>query len=324
MLQPALRGSSTVLVPFLASDRYLRVPVLPALPRSHARPSASDIARLLVANKVRVRYWDEGPTESSRWQQEPPLLLLHGLGGFVESWAFNIGELARYRRVIAVDLPGFGRSALPAGGCTIDYFARFAHCFTHALDIERMDVVGFSLGGGIALKLAVDHPERVRRLVLSNSIALGTSGAFFMRLLTLPWFGEYLTGEPTLASTAEGMRRLVADPGVVTSAAVEIQHRYDARPHGKQAFLQALRSVSNLRGLQPQLKRSVQQRLAELRCPTLVVWGTEDPLLPFEPAVAAAVQRLRARVHLFEGCGHIPSFERPAEFNRLVDEFLRG
>ena len=121
------------------------------------------------------------------------VILIHGLGGYLEHWQQNIESLADRHRVYALDLVGFGRSDKPEADYCLPFFARFVRDFMDCQGIERATLVGNSLGGSIALQFAIDFPSRVEKLVLVDSAGLGKDVTIFLRLVTLPLLGERLT-----------------------------------------------------------------------------------------------------------------------------------
>lgn len=114
---------------------------------------------------VNIRYWSEGKGK--------PIILLHGGGSSIEIWSFNIGLIAQYYRVYAFDMVGTGKSDKPSASYSLDYQTEFLQKFMNELDIDRATLIGNSMGGSIALKLALKSPERVDKLVLVSSFGLG-------------------------------------------------------------------------------------------------------------------------------------------------------
>ena len=261
------------------------------------------------------------------------MLLVHGLGsaGYIE-WRFNVPSLALSRRVLAPDLPGFGRSAKPTARYGVPYFARTLEEYLQQLRVRSVDVVGASLGGRVALELTLRNRSLVRRLVLVNSFGLGRPNVhLFYPLVTIPRVGEAvmrLLGRGLRSASPDIVRRVAARyTGTQAELEKVIDEAYlaDMREmHSDEdyptAYLATVRSL-----LQPQAlvrQRNLVRRLAATRIPVLLVWGTEDRLFPVEHATRAHAQLPDSRLALIEGAGHTPQAERPEEFNRLVAEFL--
>jgi pimeloyl-ACP methyl ester carboxylesterase len=263
---------------------------------------------------------------------EPPVLFIHGLGsaGYLE-WRFNLPHFARRRRVFAPDLPGFGRSAKPRLDYRLHLFERAMFDYATNLGLERVDLVGTSLGGRIAIDFALTHPRLVRRLVLVNSMGLGRPGfKLYYPIVALPRVGEGI-----LRAIRRGLNRM--EPArlrrvfrrlVGTGADVElsIDDRYLAElreMHASagyhQAYLATVRALARQDGVR---RASLASELAALRVPVLLAWGAEDHLFPPEIARRAHDQIPGSTLALIDGAGHTPQADRPDEFNRIVGEFL--
>lgn len=270
--------------------------------------------RWIDVGGIRTRYWQVG--ESGPW-----LLLLHGLGGYAENWLCNVGPLSRRHRVLALDMVGFGRTGKPPIRYTLPRMAWFAHDFLRRLGVGRASVVGLSMGGGVSLQFAIQFPERLDRLVLVDSAGLGVGGGFGLRLMSVPLLGELIATRGQ-ASLGIAMRRSVYDPRLVTPPMIDLNHRMNNQPGSRAALLSALRGVATPFGLRAAVHHDIARHLPRMQQPTLIVWGRNDPIVPVAHAVAAARAMPRARLEVFERCGHLPPFEHADAFNRLVEEFL--
>jgi 3-oxoadipate enol-lactonase len=239
----------------------------------------------------------------------PVVLLLHGLGSSGDDWAPQAAALADRYRVLTVDLPGHHRSARPDGPLTIPYMAAHLEALLDRLAIEDAHVVGLSLGGCVALALALHAPKRVRSLVLVNAFARWqTSG---------------------VRSAARGLRRTllaVGAPMRVLARAVASE----AFPGAGQAALREAamaRLTANSRRhylacLAALLRFDVRDRLGEIGCPTLVVAGARDTTVPFAAKVLLAQSIPGARIRVVDESGHVTPGDQPAALNRLLIEHL--
>jgi pimeloyl-ACP methyl ester carboxylesterase len=250
-----------------------------------------------------------------------PLLLIHGLGGNWTAWLENIPALARRHRVIAVDLPGFGGSAPSAEGISIPGYSRALARLLEELGLEQAMVVGNSLGGWVAADLALRVPERVRALVLVDAAGI----------VPTPWERRkalaIMEGAARMAPYAPRFRSAVASRRRLRAWAL----RYTvARPADLAADLvyMALPAAPDP-GFRPALvacERSWSDAwcdmLTEIACPTLIVWGGRDSLLPLRHAREYARRIVGSRLNVIADAGHLPMIERPQDFNRLVLEFL--
>lgn len=252
----------------------------------------------------------------------PVTLLIHGLGGFAESWRRTLAALEPYSRTIAVDLPGFGQSSKPRRAYTLGFFAQAVEGLLEELGVERARVVGHSLGAGVAIAFAQRHPERVERLALIGAAIPGfplrPSAAF--RLMACPGVGEILSSfvTPRICAAALGRCLVVPQPEEV---AFLVEHQYAARttPEGRAAYLATLRGIKEDFTGQAQLYRAA---FAGWDRPTLIIHGRQDPVVPLHHAEAAARGIRRAEARWLDRCGHFPQLEHGAAVNGWLGEFL--
>jgi len=253
----------------------------------------------------------------------PPLLLLHALGENALDWQWVLPNLASTRRVYAPDFPGFGGSAKPATDYSPAFFERFVCAFLDALEVERATVVGNSLGGLIALRLALSEPARVSALGLIDSVGLGRAISYAMRTPTLPGYGELSI---TLGKTPPGAAQrawlqvplLFARPDRVPPEWFTEQYRLAQLPGFLEAALAALRAQVNLGGQ----REVLLDQLPRLEIPTHVVWGASDRVLPTSQAREAVARLNEGTLELIPDCGHLPHVERPDCFIASLSSFL--
>jgi pimeloyl-ACP methyl ester carboxylesterase len=268
----------------------------------------------------------------------PALVFVHGLSGSWPNWLEQIPVFAAGRngdsgrgpvspgfghRVIAPDLPGFGRSPMPPEPITISYYARTLDALLDELGVSAAAVVGNSMGGFTAAELAINFPQRVERLVLVSPAGLstyndprGTRALSRLRRMErvigaqAGWVAAHADAVARRARLREATFGLVArHPGRLPSALVAEQ----IRGAGKPGFLQ---------GLQANLDYDFRHRLPEIACPTLIVWGDRDRVITVRDADLYAELIPGSRKVIFEDTGHVAMLERPAEFNALLEEFL--
>ncbi len=254
----------------------------------------------------------------------PPLLFVHGLGGCWQNWLENLPHFARDHRVIAVDLPGFGASQMPAAAISVGGYARTLDRLCDALALDAAAVVGNSMGGLVAAELAIAHPQRVERLVLVSAAGLQIAELRLGRALAalaltrVDWvvglYGGWVAAHSETVARRMRLRRLMfagiaRHPEVVPWPIVAEQ----AQGFGRPGFLPALRAMASY---------ALRNRLGEIACPTLVIWGANDRLVPLRDA--DAFQRLigDARKVVYRDTGHVPMLERPARFNADLRGFL--
>jgi pimeloyl-ACP methyl ester carboxylesterase len=252
----------------------------------------------------------------------PATLLIHGLGGFAESWRHTIDALAPHGRVIAPDLPGFGQSAKPRGAYDLAFFAGAVDGLLRALGVERARLVGHSLGGGIAIAYALAHPSRVERLALLSPTVPGfpLRLSLVYRALALPGLGELLSCLVTPRICAVALERCLATP-LPDEVAFLVQHQYAARTTaaGRAAYLATLRGVR-----EDFTSRAAAYRaaLTDLDRPVLVIHGRQDPVVAPSHVEAALGGVRRAETRWLDRCGHFPQLEHPSTVNGWLGGFL--
>src|SRR5919202_1913680 len=254
----------------------------------------------------------------------PPLVLLHGAGDNALDWQWVMPDLAATHRVYAPDLPGSPDSARPAIGYSPAYFERFVVAFVDALEIRPATFVGNSLGGLIALRLALSEPARVTALVLVDSAGLGRTINPAFTSVNVPGLGEAampLWRTPIGAyQRAWGRTALLFahPPGTVPREWLAEQCRLGPSPGHLEAHMTVLRAV-----VSPLGKREVLvNRLPSLKIPTLVVWGARDRVFPESQAREAVARLPEGSLALIPDCGHMPHVECPDRFLAALGRFI--
>jgi pimeloyl-ACP methyl ester carboxylesterase len=266
--------------------------------------------RFAEVEGVRLRYFVGG--------SGPPLVLVHGLGGAAANWVELVPRLAPRYRLLVPDLPGHGGSAaLPA----VDGLASFADRVAVVAEQEGMlpaPFVGHSLGGLVVLRLALSRPDAVLGLVLAGAAGLSTGGFWGRQLMTVlatvrP--GRLAARQRHWIARSPVLRRLVfgfvsvADPAGLTGEAVE-------------GFLAGQLLHTDVRSAWRALRADdPRQALEAIRCPVLVLWGADDVQLPLDDAFEYT-RRLRARLRVIPGCGHLLIGERPDICATAIEDFL--
>jgi pimeloyl-ACP methyl ester carboxylesterase len=262
-----------------------------------------------------TRYWVEGSGSM-------PAILIHGLGGFAESWLANFYEVAAGHRVYALDLPGHGRTSKSLDfSYGIPALAGFLNEFLCTLEIERAALVGHSLGGAVAAQFALLFPQSVEKLALVGSAGLGRELAIGLRLGCLPGVGETFA-RPERAGIRQSARMLIYDPAQVTDEIVDLLYEMARLPGTQAAYLKTLRANVDWRGQRPCRYTPIFNGLATIRQPALIIWGRQDQIVPVCHAGPAAARLRDGRVEIIEQCGHLPMYEHSAFFNTTLLEFL--
>lgn len=270
--------------------------------------------RYIQAGEVRTRYWQQGNEGSN-------LVLLHGLGSYLDSWCLNIGAFAARHRVFAPDLLGHGYTDKPRISYSLDSFVGFLKDFLAALGLDRTHLLGHSWGGAVALRFAGLYPERVDRLILAGSSGLGPEVSLWLRLLTLPFFNTNAAriGRKVLRIAS---RKVIVRPEKRTAEWIGMTQERMKISEVRKVVRKVTRNNLRLRGLRPEVMKMIRTELPGLRVPTLVIHGCNDWLIP--PSNVDYARRLNPRleVKLLDRCGHELQYECAEEFNEAVLEFL--
>jgi pimeloyl-ACP methyl ester carboxylesterase len=258
-----------------------------------------------------LHYYDAGSPAA------PVLVLIHGLGDEADTWRHVIPLLAETHRVLALDLPGFGRSAHPWRAYSLLFFARSVGAFLEQLGISKATLVGSSLGAAVAQGFALSRPAQVEQLVLIGGglpIEPGLPPAQLWWFLA-PGLGEaaYTSLRRSQEEAYATLRPYYADlDALPPEDQAFLRARVWARVWSagqRRAFLSALRWLSSDRALRAAEFRG---RLATLATPTLLLWGEHDHIVPQESGAALAALLPNGRFTVLRGVGHLPQQEQPA------------
>ncbi|QOW01048.1 alpha/beta fold hydrolase [Rhodococcus pyridinivorans] len=269
-----------------------------------------------VRDDLRLHYHEAGVGNDTT------IVLLHGGGPGASSWsnfARNIPVLAQRFHVLAVDQPGYGRSDKPTEHP--QYFVHSASALKDLLDTlgitDRVHLLGNSLGGGAAVRVALDYPERAGRLVL-----MGPGGLSVNLFAPDPTEGVKNLGrfsyEPTRENLEAFLRIMVFDQSLITPELVEERFASASTPESLAAAKAMGKSFSSAEFEKGMLWRDAYK----LRQRVLLIWGREDRVNPLDGALVALKMIPRAQLHVFGGCGHWAQLEKFDEFNRLTVDFL--
>jgi pimeloyl-ACP methyl ester carboxylesterase len=269
--------------------------------------------RYIELDSVKIRYWSAGEGES--------LILLHGGNSCIEIWSLNINELAKNYRVYAFDMVGQGLSDKPIADYSLDYQVGFLQRFMDVFEINRATLIGNSMGGSIALKFALQFPQRVNKLVLISSFGLGREIDFFKRLLaTFPFFVNL--SRPSRLGAKAMLSSCVYNHQSFPAEWVEMSYQYFKLPNKKRTIQSMVNTNFNFWGLKNEVFQPIVTQLKNISAPTLIFWGKQDKVIPVKHSNIAAKQIPNSRLHVFDRCGHWAQVEYPAEFNQMTLEFL--
>jgi pyruvate dehydrogenase E2 component (dihydrolipoamide acetyltransferase) len=282
-------------------DAFVGGYVVPLEPESEEGASGSTY-QFADVDGIRVRYARRGGGPRAA-------LLLHGFGGDLDNWLFNVDALAEQQTVVALDLPGHGQSDRRLPGRTLADLGRFATRFLDAVEIPSAHVVGHSLGGAIAAQMALDHSDRVDSVALIASAGLGEEIN-----------NAYLEGFVSAQSRRDLkpiIEQLFAKPELVTRQLLDDVLKYK-RLDGVSELLNELRDALFPNGRQ---REQPGRQLESTGKRILVLWGAQDRIIPAEQASHACRS---ATVRIIDGAGHMVQMEKAGEVNSLLGKHLAG
>jgi 4,5:9,10-diseco-3-hydroxy-5,9,17-trioxoandrosta-1(10),2-diene-4-oate hydrolase len=286
-------------------------------------PGQVTTGRYAEAGGMRLHYHEAGPDDSRRGT---PVVMLHGGGPGASAWSNfgpNLPVFAERFRTLIVDQPGFGKSGRPpVTGSYFTFSADALAALLTGLGIERVHLIGNSLGGGTAVRFALNYPERAGRLVLMGPGGLSlnlfapdpTEGV--RRLMEFP-----APPGPSREKLEAFLRTLVFDQRLVTDELIDERFAAASDP-GALAAMAAM-GASFLDPAHAE-EAFLWREAHRLRQRVLLIWGREDRVNPLDGALIALKTIRRCQLHVFGGCGHWAQLEKFDEFNRLVISFLEG
>jgi len=258
--------------------------------------------------------------------QGPALLLLHGLGCDHTTWSPVIAKLAKKYTVIAPDLLGHGQSAKPRADYSVGGYANGMRDLLTVLNIDKVTVVGHSLGGGVAMQFAYQFPERTERMVLVAPGGLGPEVTPMIRAVGLPGFKAamaVLTLPGVRHIGVAGMKALSKTGLTATHDLDEVADIYESfkDPATRAAIAHVVRAVVDTRG---QIVTMVDRAYLTQALPMLVVWGSEDMVIPVKHAATVAEIAPGAQVEVLGNSGHFPHKDHPERFAKILNDFVRS
>jgi 2-hydroxy-6-oxonona-2,4-dienedioate hydrolase len=268
----------------------------------------------LTIRHVRVGEWNTRVLEAGTGPET--LVLMHGTGGHLETYARNIAAFAGHYRVIAFDFPGHGYSTLTERDLEFDAYLTHLLGLLDTLGIERAHLNGESLGGAVAVKFAAAHPNRVGKLVLNTPGGLPARPEVLDRLRTL---SQQAADDPSVERVRSRLEWLMADPASVTDELVAIRLPIYAQP----GFARSMRHILCLQDPEIRTRNLITDtELSAIGAPTLVIWTSDNPSGPADAGRELASKLYAGRFELIDGAGHWPQWEQPDGFHDVVLKFL--
>jgi 4,5:9,10-diseco-3-hydroxy-5,9,17-trioxoandrosta-1(10),2-diene-4-oate hydrolase len=277
------------------------------IPASARWPGATWETRDRVVDGTTLRVLDSGAGSA--------VVFVHGLGASIYAWRTVLRPVLQAgHRVVAFDNRGFGFSERPDSGYSRAAYARLVVALLDSLGIAEAVLVGHSMGGAISAQVAIDHPERVRGLVLIGSAGFGVSEPWSLRVARLPVAGRLLSGLRGRWTVAQLLRSTYADPSRLTTGDVDQYYATAAAPRSTVALRRVFREFrfDDLRG-----------RLGRIQAPTLLIWGAQDRWIPLSLGQQMALELATGALVAIPGAGHNVQEERPEEVVPTLLAFLR-
>lgn len=249
-------------------------------------------------------------------EDAPPLVLLHGIGADRGQWILTLPAFARRRRVLAFDLLGHGRSGKPTGPGVAYRVRLLADSIVEAIEAlpappARVDLLGHSLGGAVALDIVRRFPRLVDRLVLVDSAGLPPGVALSLHAMSLPFVPNSFAESQRLLKTSVNAK-LLNNPLVAAAASA-----YKRRKGNRQQLMSLVSAMACGEDV------VTPRDLARIRHETLVLWGDGDRIFPLATGRRLCEALPNARLEILPRCGHVPPTERPVAFARRVEAFLK-
>lgn len=276
------------------------------IPESERWPGATWETSRLVVDGTTLRVLDAGTG--------PAVVFVHGLGASMYGWRGILRPaLDAGYRVVAFDNRGFGFSERPDSGYSNGAYVRLLVALLDSLGIPDAVLVGHSMGGAISAQFAIDHPERVRGLVLVGSAGYGVSEPWTLRVARVPLAGRLLSGLRGRWTVAQLLRSTFGDPSRVSERDVDQYYAAAALP----------RSTVALRGVFRKFRfDDLRGRLGRIQAPTLLIWGAQDRWIPLSRGQAMALELANGALVAVPGAGHDVHEERPDEVVPTLLAFL--
>lgn len=272
---------------------------------------AAPPSRFITVQGMQVHVRDEGPRDDRL-----PIVLLHGTSASLHTWDGWVRQLSTQRRVIRFDLPAFGLTGpRPDADYTIAAYVGFVSALLDALQVPECILAGNSLGGQIAWNTALAHPQRVRKLVLVDAAGYPLqpeSVPIGFQLARIPVVRDAMRHVLPRGLVQSSVRNVYGDPAKVTPELVDRYYELTLRAGNRQALVQRLQQPLS----------GNEAAIPSIRQPTLILWGAQDRLIPRDHAQRFAHDLPTARVHVFDGLGHVPHEEDPQATVAVLQGFL--
>lgn len=258
----------------------------------------------------RTRYLHAGATS------QPALVLLHGSAGHAEAYVRNLDAHAEHFSTWAIDMLGHGYTDRVGHPLEISHYAEHLRAFLDTIGVERAHISGESLGGWVATRVAIDHPERVDRLVLNTTGGSQADPAVMERIRTLSMAAAE---NPEWETVKARILWLMADKTRNYDDIIQTRQTIYRRP----GFVDAMRDIMALQDPEIRARNIIgAEEYGAITAPTFVLWTSNDPTADLTEGRRIASMIPGARFEVIDGCGHWPQYEDPDAFNSIHVDFL--
>lgn len=266
----------------------------------------------LSVDGVRTRYLHAGD------RSKPTLVLLHGSGGHAEAYVRNLESHAEHFSTWSIDLLGHGYTDKPGHPLEVSHYVDHLIAVFDTIGADKVYLSGESLGGWVASRAAVDHPDRINRLVLNTAGGSQADPEVMNRIITLSMAA---VEDPTWETVQARIKWLMADKTKDYDDIVASRQRIYRQP----GFVAAMRDIMALQDPEIRARNILgPAEYGQITAPTLVLWTSDDPTADVSEGARIASMIPGARFEVMEGCGHWPQYEDPKTFDRLHLDFLLG
>ncbi|MBP6011419.1 MAG: alpha/beta hydrolase [Alphaproteobacteria bacterium] len=261
---------------------------------------------------AKVHYRDQGQKNGM------PLVLLHGSNASLHTWEPWAGQLGDQFRIISVDLPGHGLTgAVPGDDYSQEGMAKFVDLFTRAMGVQRFALAGNSMGGGVAARFALMHPERLTHVILVDAGGMPTKtpqdpGLGF-RIARMPVIQNVLLFVSPRSLFEDGLKKAIVDDALVTPEMIDRYWELNRRAGTRAA---------SLKRFQTPFDTVIADNVSKIATPTLILWGELDTLTPRDMGDAYNAAIKGSRFIVYKNVGHLPMEEAAEQSARAVREFL--
>lgn len=299
-------------------ERTLRYWGMSEIPLAELRAKyENEHSRYLDVNGARVHYRVEG--------KGPPLVLLHGVMAHLQTWDGWVEQLAEHFTITRIDVPGFGLTGpMNDRDYTPEAALRIFEEVRQQLGMERFSIAGNSLGGFLGWYYAAHQPERVEKLILIDPLSYPQDAPAIMRFATAPIIRSIAPRCVPRPFIYNSLREVYGDPSRIRRSLVRRYHDMLLRPGNRQAMIDYFNNSDLFFTLDADGQGKYSRKIADIKCPTLLMWGEEDSWIPIRHVESFQRDLPHIQVKRYPGLGHVPMEEMPELTAKDALEFLKG